>query len=291
MSYSKTYRTDDEVCYFHCIAHTVYRTEEDYRFALNDSDKDDLRELMKRLERLYADGVEVMQYTILDNHLHVILSENKQLHIKASEVKRRYEEFHQKNKIMDARSTFCHKFSQRLNNISCFMRDLQWYSATFFNNKRQINGHRKRGSLWNPRFRRCTLKGKLALLKCSLYVAMNPVRAGLVKRAEDYKWGSWGERKICRSHPHLTAWTKYTRKGQSEIAEDSFETMERDFAESLQNLEEAFAKHKDTNHLYNPEQVLILASNYFWDSGGLIRVHDSTHLAHDSPEKSKSSTS
>ena len=283
MSYTKTYRSEDDVCYFHCIAHTVYRTEDGYRFALNDSDKDELLELMKRLEKLYAGGVEVLQYTILDNHLHVILSENKQFQVRASEIKRRYEEFHNKNKLMDARSIFCHKFLQRLNDISCFMRDLQWYSATFFNNKRQINGRRKRGSLWNPRFRRCTLEGKLALLKCSLYIAMNPVRAGIVKRAEDYKWGSWGERKIGRGHPHIAVWKKYYSR--RELVDDDFESMERDFAESLKGLEDAFSQHANTHHEYNLEQSLILENNYFWDSGGLIRVDDASCLAHDSPQQ------
>ena len=91
MSYVKTYRTDDNVCYFHCIAHTVYRTESDDHYALKESDKDMILGLLKRLEILYADGVELLQYTILDNHLHIILSENKLFEISPAEMKRRYE--------------------------------------------------------------------------------------------------------------------------------------------------------------------------------------------------------
>ena len=283
MSYSRTYRTDDNVCYFHCIAHTVYRTEDSYRYALNESDKDSILEIMKRLEALYEGGVEVLQYTILDNHLHIILSENKLFDIKPPEMKRRYEEFHKDKKGMDARSHFCHQFITRLNNISCFMRDLQWYSASFFNNQRKINGRRKRGSLWNPRFRRCTLKGEKALFKCSLYVAMNPVRAGIVKHAEDYKWGSWGERKIdSGSNPHQAAWTKFYCG--SEVGEDCFDVMEDAFVEALSDLETAFESHE---YKYTSFQALILNNNYFWDSGGLVRVSKGDFLAHDSPEKLK----
>jgi len=286
MSYSKTYRTDDEVCYFHCIAHTVYRTEDGYRYALNKADKNMLLELMKRLEALYSDGVEVLQYTILDNHLHIILSENKGFQISGSEMKKRYEEFHKNKKEMDARSKFCHQFITRLNNISCFMRDLQWYSATFFNNQRKINGRRKRGSLWNPRFRRCTLKGVNALFRCSLYVAMNPVRAGIVKQAEDYKWGSWGERKIrAGSHPHQEAWTKFYCG--SELGEDCFDNMEQDFTEALRDLEKAFEDHDHEGQRYTSYQALILNNNYFWDSGGLIRPLNKDFLVHDSPQELK----
>ena len=165
------------------------------------------------------------------------------------------------------------------------MRDLQWYSATLFNNNRKINGRRKRGSLWNPRFRRCTLKGEKALFKCSLYVAMNPVRAGIVKRAEDYKWGSWGERKIrAGSHPHQAAWSKFYCG--SEVGGDCFDAMERDFSEALTDLEEAFESH-GRGQKYTSHQALILNNNYFWDSGGLIRVSKGDFLAHDSPEKLK----
>ena len=284
MSYKTTYRSDDAVCYFHCIAHTVYRTEEGDHYALNDADKDMILELMKRLELLYAGGVEVMQYTIMSNHLHIILAEYKEFDIESVEVKRRYEEFHQNKKGMDARSVFCHQFARRLNNISCFMADLQWYSANFFNNARKINGRRKRGSLWNPRFRRCTLKGEAALFKCSLYVAMNPLRAGLVKRAEDYKWGSWGERRLHGHHPHTEAWRKFYCG--SEVGEDCFDAMERDFAEALGELEKAIEQHGATKtHRYSSQQPLILNNNSFWNRGGLIRPLSKNFLAHDSPEK------
>jgi len=281
MSYCKSYRSEDRVNYFHCIAHTVYRTEDGYRYALNDSDKDMILALMKRLEVLYEGGVDVLQYTILDNHLHIILAEDKEFEISAAEVKRRYEAFHQNKRGMDARSQFCHQFRHRLNNISDFMRDLQWYSATYFNNSRKINGRRKRGSLWNPRFRRCTLKGEQALFKCSLYVAMNPVRAGITQHAEDYKWGSWGERKIhAGAHPHQAAWTKFYCGQQ--VGEDCFDAMDADFDEALTELEQSFEAHKN-GQAYTSQQALILNNNYFWDAGGCIRPLSATFLAHDSP--------
>jgi len=237
--------------------------------------------LMKRLEMLYEGGVDVLQYTILNNHLHIILAEDKEFEISAAEVKRRYEAFHQNKRGMDARSQFCHQFKHRLNNISDFMRDLQWYSATYFNNSRKINGRRKRGSLWNPRFRRCTLKGEQALFKCSLYVAMNPVRAGISQHAEDYKWGSWGERKIhAGTHPHQAAWTKFYCGQQ--VSEDCFDAMDADFGDALTELEQSFEDHKN-GKTYTSQQALILNNNYFWDAEGRIRPLSATFLAHDSP--------
>ena len=91
MNYSKTYRDRDaNISYFHCICHTVYRTEEGDHYALTTDDKNMLIRLLKRLEELYADGVEVLQYTLLDNHMHLVLAEYKDFEIDCKEMKRRY---------------------------------------------------------------------------------------------------------------------------------------------------------------------------------------------------------
>lgn len=48
-----------------------------------------------------------------------------------------------------------------------------------------------RGHLWQGRFSSFIMEEKY-LLSCTRYVELNPVRAGLVKKAEDWPWGSAG---------------------------------------------------------------------------------------------------
>ncbi len=56
--------------------------------------------------------------------------------------------------------------------------------SQYFNRK-----HKEKGHLWQGRFYSCVLDGR-HLLAAARYIERNPVRAGLVKAAEDWKWSS-----------------------------------------------------------------------------------------------------
>ena len=60
------------------------------------------------------------------------------------------------------------------------------------------------GSVWQSRFHERALRNDAALMRAIDYVHMNPVEAGLVERAEDYRWSSakwWACRVDDRSWP------------------------------------------------------------------------------------------
>jgi len=53
-------------------------------------------------------------------------------------------------------------------------------------NRRQ----RRTGTLWEGRYRAALIETDRYLLACTVYIDLNPVRAGLVARATDYRWSS-----------------------------------------------------------------------------------------------------
>ncbi len=55
------------------------------------------------------------------------------------------------------------------------------------------------GPLWEGRFRSCVVNTDRYLLNCLAYIELNPVRAGLALRPEDYPWSS--------ARHHLGQWT------------------------------------------------------------------------------------
>lgn len=67
--------------------------------------------------------------------------------------------------------------------------------------------HGRTGTLWEGRYRSSLIDSERYLLQCSRYIEMNPVRAGLVSAASDYRWSSFrsnalGRRdSLLRSHP------------------------------------------------------------------------------------------
>ena len=50
--------------------------------------------------------------------------------------------------------------------------------------------HRRRGALWEGRYRAAPLEAGPWLLACAACIDLNPVRAGLVARAADWRWSS-----------------------------------------------------------------------------------------------------
>jgi len=60
----------------------------------------------------------------------------------------------------------------------------QCYVRTF--NRR----HRRTGTLWQGRFKSCLVDTERYLMAVYRYIELNPVRAAMVARAEQYRWSS-----------------------------------------------------------------------------------------------------
>jgi putative transposase len=83
------------------------------------------------------------------------------------------------------------RFRQRLFEVSEYMRNIQaafarWYNRTYD----------RRGRFWADRFKSVYLEDEKAVLDCMLYVELNPVRAGLVERPEEWRGSSIHLREI-----------------------------------------------------------------------------------------------
>jgi REP-associated tyrosine transposase len=52
--------------------------------------------------------------------------------------------------------------------------------------------HNRRGYFWGDRFKSVIVEKGETLINCLAYIDLNPVRAGLVDRPEEYRWNSLG---------------------------------------------------------------------------------------------------
>lgn len=86
------------------------------------------------------------------------------------------------------------QFNRQLFDVSCFMQHVNGEFAKWFNQQ-----HGRRGPFWADRFKNPQLLDRQALQNVILYTELNAVRAGLVRRPEDYRRGSaywrWTNRK------------------------------------------------------------------------------------------------
>lgn len=81
--------------------------------------------------------------------------------------------------------------------LSATLRDTHGTYASAFNRKYGLTGH-----LWQARFYSCVL-GDRHLWAAVRYVERNPVRAGMVARAEEYLWSSAAAHVAGRADPYL----------------------------------------------------------------------------------------
>ena len=77
---------------------------------------------------------------------------------------------------------------RRMHDLSVFMQELKQSFSRWFNGR-----HGRQGCLWEERFRSVLVEAGQAARVVSAYIDLNPVRAGIVEKAEEYRWSGWGE--------------------------------------------------------------------------------------------------
>jgi putative transposase len=104
-------------------------------------------------------------------------------------------------------------------NLSIGMRQLNGVYTQLFNRQ-----HRRIGHLFQGRYKAILIQKETHLLEVCRYVVLNPVRAGMVKRPEDWQWSSYrGTAGKGKPHPSLTAdWILGQLSGKRAKAEKEY---------------------------------------------------------------------
>ena len=162
--------------------HIISRTALD-GYPLQDVEKDYFVELVRHLSRIYF--VEILGFCCMGNHFHLLVKTFPEKSFTDKEVKRRYELcFGKDRKLSPGQIPF---YSQKWTNLSAFMKDVKQKFSLFYNKR-----HNRRGFFWGDRFKSVIVEDGNTLINCLAYIDLNPVRAGIVEKPEDYRWNSIG---------------------------------------------------------------------------------------------------
>jgi len=190
------------VGYYHCVSRVV-----DRRFIFGDIEKDRFVSLMREYE-IFC-GVQVLTYSVMDNHFHLLLAVPKRpdepserpasdtvvqmLHKLsgnhgASTAQQQLAALRQKG---DAKgeAAWLARYHARMWDVSAFMKLLKQRFTQWYN--RRVG---REGTLWEARFKSVLVDGAgRALSAMAAYIDLNPVRAGIVADPKDYRWSGYGE--------------------------------------------------------------------------------------------------
>jgi len=169
----------------------------------SDPRKDWIQTHIKYLCQGFA--VEVCDFCLMDSHFHLILRNRPDLVPLYSdeEVVRRW--WHIQRRQVGSRlaadppsltmrlwmndPSEMESYRRRLSDISCFMQRFSEHIA-----RRANLEDGQHGKFWEERFRATRLLDDEAVLACSVYVNLNPIRAGVVDRPEESRYTSAFER-------------------------------------------------------------------------------------------------
>jgi REP element-mobilizing transposase RayT len=196
-----------EVGIYHCIQRAVRRAWLCGQDPLTGRSFEHRRDwLQKRLANIAADyGLDVLAFAVMANHLHVVVRNRPDVVATWTddEVVRRWWNLFPMRRNPDRTPAVpteselkswmtaakVRLFRSRLSDISWFMRSLCEPIARRSNLEDQCTGR-----FWEGRFRSQKLVDEAAVLACTAYVDLNPVRAGIVETPEQAPYTSAYER-------------------------------------------------------------------------------------------------
>ena len=152
-------------------------------FPLGDIEKDFLLNLFKRYSALYF--VEILGFSIMGNHFHLLVKMIPEYNYTDEDIQKRYENFYGDDTVFAA--GWIPSLRVKLSSLSEFVREIKVGFARFYNKR-----NHRRGYFWGDRFKSVIVENGETLINCLAYIDLNPVRAGIVERPEDYRWNSLG---------------------------------------------------------------------------------------------------
>ena len=167
------------------VYHVMSRTALD-GFVLGDVEKDYLLKLIKRLSQIYFS--EVLGFCLMGNHFHLLIRMHPGENYDDEEIKRRYKLYYgEESKAEVNDQEMIGLLREKWGNLSEYVKEIKQGFSRFYNRRKN-----RKGFFWSERFKSVIVDNGETLINCLAYIDLNPVRAGIVKKPEQYRWCSLG---------------------------------------------------------------------------------------------------
>ena len=121
----------------------------------------------------------------MGNHFHILVKTLPEYKFTDEDIKKRYVSFYGEDRVFT--DSLIPSLRAKLSSLSEFVREIKVGFARYYNKR-----HNRRGYFWGDRFKSVIVDKGETLVNCLAYIDLNPLRAGIVSRPEDYRWNSLG---------------------------------------------------------------------------------------------------
>ncbi|WP_300668294.1 transposase [Desulfoluna sp.] len=164
------------------VYHVISRTALD-GLPFKHAEKDELVRVIQRFSKIYA--VDVLGFSAMSNHFHLLVEVIPEHLLLDDEVKRRFMLLYGPG--VEFPDGQLEAFRERFSSLSHYVKDIKQTFSRYYNRKKK-----RKGTLWGERFKSVIVERGNTVINCLAYIDLNAVRAGIVKRPEDYRWCSIG---------------------------------------------------------------------------------------------------
>ncbi|MEM9446523.1 MAG: transposase [Verrucomicrobiota bacterium] len=198
-------KVEDTTAVYHCMSRCVGGM-----WLLKETEKEVLRKQIYQVAAFC--GVEVITYTIMSNHFHVLVRvplDQLDKEISDAELVRRFALLYPRQpkkaecleSLLKQGGIFAdqerEKALKRMGDVSFFMKELKQRFTIWYNRSRaakENGGKRRYGTVWAERFKSLLVENSEAALQAvAAYIDLNSVRAKVVVDPKDYRWSGYGQ--------------------------------------------------------------------------------------------------
>ena len=185
--------------FIHAISRVIER-----RYIFGNDEKEHFYKLMRQLESFM--GLQIVTFCIMSNHVHIFIGQPDKdalPPLTREELFRRIRYIYNSNDVHGIEQEFqraegigdvqwqqriLDRYAHRMGDVSKFMQELKQRFSQWYNRR-----NNRKGTLWEDRFKSVLVEAEEeALITMAAYIDLNPVRAGIVSKPEDYRWCGYG---------------------------------------------------------------------------------------------------
>jgi REP element-mobilizing transposase RayT len=166
------------------VYHVISRTALD-GFVIQDFEKDFLLNLIREMSEVYF--AEVLGFCLMGTHFHLVVKFHPESEYTDEEIRARFGKYYQNDSKRVLMKNQIPAFRDKLESLSEFVKEIKQRFSQFYNKR-----HKRKGFFWSDRYKSVLVEEGETLINLLAYVDLNPVRAGMVERPDDYRWNSLG---------------------------------------------------------------------------------------------------
>ncbi len=154
-------------------------------YVLEDVEKDFLLRHIRWLAKVYF--AEVLGFCIMGNHFHILVRMEPGQDKTPAEIQERFRIYYGDDGKRELTDELIPVLREKWGSLSELVKEIKQGFSRFYNKR-----HGRKGFFWSERFKSVIVDNGETLINCLAYIDLNPVRAGIVKKPEEYRWCSLG---------------------------------------------------------------------------------------------------